>query len=347
MRIKLVIVLLAGLTGGAIYYAIRSESATPIAATGTATSNESNPAAAGSNADTNDSTKLTICSFNIQFLGHFKKRDNAALASILTDYDIVLVQELVAPPDDGTYPDGETYTEDAEADAFFDEMESLGFDWTLSSEDTGTGDEIHKANTATEWWVAFYKRGRVEPATDIPSGFLADDRSNHDDYERVSYAFAFRTAGGNLDFVLISVHLKPGASQEARRQQELNAITDWIDAHDQAEHDFIIVGDMNIEPNELNLVPAGFVSLNDELGPTNTNLNGPKPYDHVLYNPTTTTEIDGAFDFQVVDLIEAMRPHWTSTDPYPGDPYNHNAFRQLYSDHHPVVFRLDVGVDDD
>jgi len=53
---------------------------------------------------------ITICSFNIQFLGSFKKRDNTALADILKGYDIVVVQELVAPPVDGTYPNGDAYS---------------------------------------------------------------------------------------------------------------------------------------------------------------------------------------------------------------------------------------------
>ena len=49
---------------------------------------------------------LTICSFNIQFLGNSTRRDDVALASILADYDIVVVQELVSPPFPGTFPVG-------------------------------------------------------------------------------------------------------------------------------------------------------------------------------------------------------------------------------------------------
>ena len=52
---------------------------------------------------------LRIASFNIQFLGSFKKRDNTALAEIVAPLDMVVVQELVAPPVAGTYPDGTTY----------------------------------------------------------------------------------------------------------------------------------------------------------------------------------------------------------------------------------------------
>ena len=52
-----------------------------------------------------DVEPLKVCSFNIQFLGSSKSRDDAALSIILKDYDIVVIQELVAPPYPGTFPD--------------------------------------------------------------------------------------------------------------------------------------------------------------------------------------------------------------------------------------------------
>lgn len=296
--------------------------------------------------------RLTICSFNIQFLGHFKKKDDTALATILKKYDIVVIQELVAPPIAGTYPDGEAYSADQESAEFFEAMEQLGFAYKLSEEDTGTNDEIHKSTSATEWWVAFYKLESVEYASDIPSGFLAEDRSNHEDYERVPYAFAFRSPDNKVDFVLISVHLQPGdsAADQARRQHELTAIANWIASNSDEEKDFIILGDMNIkDAAELTTATSsGYLSLNDECRPTNTNLNSPRPYDHVMYNTRFTTEIDTAFDLKVIDLIEVMEPLWTPTDVnYPGEPYNHNLFKQYYSDHHPVVFKIKVSGNDD
>ncbi len=45
-----------------------------------------------------EADSLSICSFNIQFLGNSRDRDDVALASILQDYDIVVIQELVATP---------------------------------------------------------------------------------------------------------------------------------------------------------------------------------------------------------------------------------------------------------
>jgi endonuclease/exonuclease/phosphatase family metal-dependent hydrolase len=299
-----------------------------------------------------DEDSLAVCSFNVQFLGNSRRRDDPALASILSGFDIVVIQELVGPPYAGKFPDGTSFKPDAEAREFFDCMLSLGFEYVLSEEDTGTGDVIHRNNSATEWWVAFYKPDRVQPAHDLPVGFLATDRSNHPDFERVPYAFAFRSSNDTADFVLISVHLMPGGSARsaARRQHELAAIAAWVDAHDGVEHDFIILGDMNIEDTEeLHLaLPTGFVSLNDECVPTNTNVNGPKPYDHVLIDPVATTEVDTEFDFQVVDLIEMMAPLWSSeSEPYPGDPYDHNRFRQYFSDHHPVVFHITLPPADD
>lgn len=191
---------------------------------------------------------LVICSFNVKWIGYYAERDDDALADILKDCDIVVIQELVSPPYQGNFPDGKPYKPDLESREFFDAMHSQGFEYLLSEEDTGTGDTIHTNSSSTEWFVAFYHPGRVDVANDLPSGFLDADRSNHPDYERVPYAFAFRSMDGKLDFVLISVHLKPdaGPANRARRKHELGAIAAWIDARDGTEKDFVILGDMNI-----------------------------------------------------------------------------------------------------
>lgn len=294
---------------------------------------------------------LSICSFNIQFLGMSTRRDHEALAGLVSDHDIVMVQELVAPPYPGFFPDGTPFKPDPQAAEFFDAMQDHGFAYVLSEEDTGTRDKIHLNSSATEWWVTFFKPDRVQLATDLPGGFLASDRSNHADYERVPYGFGFRSVDGGTDFVLISVHLKPnsGSASAARRKHELASIAEWIDAQGGSERDYIILGDMNIEDEQelTDATPAPFLSLNDECRPTNTNVNGPKPYDHVMVNAVDSTEVDEQFDLEVVDLIAEMKPGWSSTESYPGDPYNHDRFRAYFSDHHPVVFRINLSPSDD
>ena len=291
---------------------------------------------------------LSVCSFNIQFLRFFKKKKNEALANYLKQFDIVVVQELTAPPTAGTYPDGTAYTADAEAKAFFDEMEAWGFSYELSPEDTGPGESNHTASSATEWFVTFYNEN-VELADDLFNEFLASDRTAHGTYKRVPYASSFRTTDGNFDFVLISVHLTPNDSEAAARKKELKAIAKWIDDNDATEKDFLVLGDMNFKNKAeiTDATPSGFTSLNDEARKTNTATTA-KPYDNVMYRAAHTTELDTAFDLDVDDLIEEMRASWDESGDYVGDPYNHNAFKQRYSDHHPVVFRLTVpGEDDD
>lgn len=295
--------------------------------------------------------QISVCSFNVQFLGNSRSRDDVALAEVVAPFDIVVVQELVSPPFAGRFPDGTPFKPDGESAEFFIAMQDLGFQWVLSEEDTGTGDTIHRNGSSTEWWVAFYRPGRVEVARDLPHGFLASDHSNHPHFERVPYAFGFRTPDRKLDFVLISVHLQPGGGRKetARRAEELNTIAEWIHRHDQSEHDFIILGDMNIEDAEelAQATPPGFISLNDECRPTNTNINGPKPYDHVMFSTTHTTEIDRSYDLHIVNLLDEMRDDWASTEPYPGQPYDHNEFRKFFSDHHPIDFRLTIPSEDD
>ncbi len=318
-----------------------------------------NPASNNYSSFASGDAAISICSFNIQFLGQSNDRDNDALAKILKDFDIVVIQEVLAPPYKGTYPDGTNYNPDKRVTGFFDKMSAEGFDYVLSPEDTGPGKENHKNSNATEWWVTFYKPEKVKAAVDLPNGFLEEDRTANEFYDRVPYAFAFRTLDDNLDFDLISVHLRPDNSSEdkLRRKEELTAIRDWIDDNDETEKDFIILGDMNISDyDELrDVTPGGFSSLNDECRSTNTNVNGPKPYDHVMYRSRFTKEVDKKFDFRVFNLVEAMRPYWISEEPYPGGAvnpieqpeYNHNKFRKYYSDHNPVLFRLIIPDKDD
>ena len=302
--------------------------------------------------DVDSTYAITICSFNIQFLGNSTKRDNEALVQLLHDFDVVVVQELVSPPYVGFFPEGSPFKPDAESAAFFDLMQAAGFSYHLSEEDTGTGDNIHRNGSSTEWWVAFYKPEILSIDTNIPHGFLADDRSNNSIYERVPYAFGFTTCDNRLDFSLISVHLKPGdgSADLFRRKQEFEGVFSWIAKQDSVEKDFFVLGDMNFKNCEeiAQTTLSTYKSLNDECIPTNTNVNGPKPYDNVFYRPIYSTELDSLFDMQVLDLVSTLDPTWdTLNGVYPGKPYNHNVFRQYYSDHHPVSFRLWVGKDDD
>lgn len=133
----------------------------------------------------------------------------------------------------------------------------------------------------------------MEYASDLPHGFIAKDVTANPKFDRVPYAFPFRTKSGKLDFVMISVHLHPGdrTKNRDRRYDELHSIYSWIDKKNTVEKDFIVLGDMNIEDkDELTALKIpNYTSLNNDCVLTNTLINsnvgnGAKPYDHVLYN---------------------------------------------------------------
>ena len=286
---------------------------------------------------------LNLCSFNIQFLGNSKKRENVALASMLSVFDIVLIQEMVAPPQSGTYPDGTRYNAGPATVDFAQAMERQGFAYIFSEEDTGA--KIHQPGSTTEWWIVFYRPDIVSPAADLPGGFLASQRASHPIFQRVPYAFPFRTRSGTLDFVLIPVHLYPdaGPKNRAKRAAELAAVAEIVEKSSSPESRFLIVGDMNIQSiAEIHqTLPPGYVSLNAACVPTNTMRTA--PFDHVVLRTDRNPQVDYDTGCVVIDLIAAMRPMWR--DPsrsYPGDPYDHDAFRQYYSDHQPIAFRFRI-----
>lgn len=292
--------------------------------------------------------EIEVVSFNVQFLGQSRSRDNAALVELLSDYDLVFIQEVIAPPYPGLFPDGEPFRPNERVRAFFDLMSEAGFAYLMSPEDTGPGPRNQLNSTATEYFIAFYRPDRVQVAPDLPWGFLADDVTGHPDFDRVPFAFPFRA--GASDMVFISVHLRPGAgpANRARRAHELDAIWEWISARGGPERDYVVLGDMNIEScSELaDVLPRGVISLNSACNATNTNVRRPKPYDHVMVRRRfSQTEIPG--ELTIVDLIESMRGAWRGRGHYPGDPYDHTRFRQIYSDHHPIAFSVATDGEDD
>jgi hypothetical protein len=50
-------------------------------------------------------------------------------------------------------------------------------------------------------------------------------------------------------------------------------------------------------PNEVaTFISDRYHSLNEKCRPTNTNVNDPKPYNHVTYQPEFTPEIDSTYE---------------------------------------------------
>ena len=50
---------------------------------------------------------LTVCSFDINQLGYYAEKDSRALAHVLAAHDVVVIQGIVAPPYEGSFPNGD------------------------------------------------------------------------------------------------------------------------------------------------------------------------------------------------------------------------------------------------
>lgn len=295
---------------------------------------------------------LSICSFNIQFLGHFKSRENAVLAEILKDHDIVVVQEMVAPPIQGIFPNGEPFNKDKESADFVVEMEKNGFSYWLSPEDTGPS-KNHTPTSASEWWIVFYKNKRVLPDTNRCYGFVSSPLTQNEIYERVPYAFPFKSVKGNSNFTFVSVHLKPGDSKVEKeiRQKELNELFTWISTPMESNKDFYVLGDFNIytQSEFIAYKQKGISSLNEACLKTNSKWyeseSKGQPYDHVFHNTYSSEDILEN-SFEVIDLRKEIIKVADSNQ-FVLDPYSHDDFRTKFSDHLPVSFKLITGRDTD
>jgi endonuclease/exonuclease/phosphatase family metal-dependent hydrolase len=325
---------------------------------------------------------LAICSFNISFLGHWSNKANQRLADLLANCDAAVIQELIAPPTEMTIThDGQPMQMQADKEAlgFFTAMSQAGLDsYVLSPAKTGAKTN-HTATTASEFFVTFYKSARLEPAEDLPNGFISDPLVRNPMFDRVPFATALRrkTADGSAgtDFVLISVHLHasdPATEKkhqsQAARVAEFRRIQRWIETQKQTsgERDFIVLGDTNIEDGGefqawLNTVSPAIDSFLQPLqaaenlplvAPTLWSLNASLQDGELKLQGTNlkqTKPYDHVFfDRQASSEIKPLLRMIDIADLF--DIETHESaikFTTMYSDHNPVQFELRGTPDDD
>ena len=296
---------------------------------------------------------LTVCSFDINDLGHYPEKETRVLAQVLANYDVVVVQGIVAPPYDGAFPNGDPYVPSAEVAAFFDEMTQVwGYGFILSVEDTGKRLLNHSNEPWTEWFVVFYDPTKLEPAAGLPQAFLAEDVSANPVYDRVPHAFSLRHIETGFDFVLISVHLHEGTAQEdrAKRTEELQAIKAWMDGQTTGETEYIVLGNMGFADctEILACAPTECRFLNPTYSGdclvTNASLAPSRPYDGVLF--TQRVEADYVFGLRVIDLVAGLAAVWNPFGEPIEDAYEEFGFVRRISDHNPIVFKFQLASGD-
>jgi len=296
---------------------------------------------------------LTVCSFDIHEMGAHAEKDGRALAHVLARYDIVVVQGIVAPPYEGTFPNGDPYKPNAGVAQFFDDMtDRWGYDYILSEEDTGRRLLHHSNEPWTEWFVVFYDPSKLKPAEGLPAGFLAEDLTANPAYDRVPYAFPLRHIETDFDFVLISVHLREGTTEadRARRAEEIEEIAVWIDDRTGEETEYIVLGSLQFADCReiLSSVPSDLQFLNPtyagECLATDATLSPGRPYDGILF--TQRVEVDYVFGLRVIDLVHGLAAVWNPFDEPIEEAYEELGFVRVLSDHNPIVFRFQLASGD-
>lgn len=289
---------------------------------------------------------LEICTYNIKWLGYSTTRDNETLSRVLSSFDLVAIQEIVAPPYPGEFPSGEPYEPDTEVAAFFDEMMARGFEPLLSAEDTGSQPTNGDNSSRTEWFAVFYNPAILVPVPDLPMAYIEADVTGNPVFDRVPCSFSLRYLKTGFDFVLVSVHLHSGNGPRDRevRAEELARIEEWIEVQTTGEQHYMVVGDMNFSSCEeiCDSAPMSLRYLDPEKDgrclDSSASPSEDHPYDFAFF--TEAISVDEDFGIRALDLFHGLAAIW---DPYEfsSQPaYSISEFADQYSDHNPVFFRI-------
>ncbi len=288
---------------------------------------------------------LKIASFTIDELGIYTNRQNAALACLLAPFDLVVVQDLAAPPYPGSFINDEPYRPEIAATAFFDAMKAQGFSPIVAPEDTGPGDRLQLNSSLTAWPAFFLKDNRLMLSQDKPSGYIEPDRSANGTYSRVPFALFLTARDGTYDFLMLSLDLSDAGSAQ-RRRYELSAISTFLQQHDHGERDVFLAGtfDFSSCAEMQGSLPPDFDWLSAVCQASD--VSGKHPRDGIAMREGGSAEI--AQQLTVIDLVAAMKPFWLYDHgpDYPGQPLNVWQFMQFYASHRPVAVRLIPGGSD-
>lgn len=155
------------------------------------------------------------------------------------------------------------------------------------------------------------------------------------------------------DFLLVNLHLASGQDNDENHLAAMvmveQAINPALSSRDITESDRIVLGDFNDNPWALNdrgeprymdlmyryMEERGYQHLtNEHLRFTRLNDNLDSIIDHVLINRSALRH------YNENSFLVAV-PEGSDT------PHDYNRFREVYSDHCPLIFSLKVGRDDD
>lgn len=275
---------------------------------------------------------LNLASWNIREFGKSKRRPESLhfIAEIIGQFDLVCIVEL------------RDNIEELQT-----VLEYLGPTWRAIFSDydmDGAGNRERLAYVYDERAVRFTGLAAEAGAPRVKN-------ENGDYVPKITFwrsPFLVSFQAGNFDFILLSVHIRWGSSEAARRD-ELTLLADWVKDRVTEksgwDKDIIVMGDFNIPSLEsplyeavnsqgLEMIPA---LAKQEFG---SDLAKKKRYDQILHYRTFTsafTEAGGVVDFYENDEAIAGL--------YVQDPPDKQKFTFQMSDHLPIWVQLKTDTD--
>jgi len=261
---------------------------------------------------TTDSTLLakhTVATFNALHLGWNNSKDMAALACVVSHFDVVGLVEV-------DQPQGLVDLEQ--------ELELItGQDWAHHVSPHDVGNDNGKEYYGYVW--------RTDAAQMTAALGFFDDSS--DVIKREPYGASF--AMGNADFTLVVFHQRYGNVLSDRRSEAAHLID--IYQYFQAlngpnEQDVLIGGDFNLPGDDVSFSLVGYDDVSyitDPEQPTSIGQDGlTSSFDNIFFSETHVGEMleSGAYDYT---------------------KGNHATLRETVSDHIPVWIALDTAASDD
>lgn len=238
------------------------------------------------------SETVRIATFNIQVFGKTKASDTAVmsvLAKVMSQFDVIAVQEVRGSDADAVQK-------------LIDLLRASGADYsaTVSAPIGRTSQK--------ESYTFIWDNSRIQLVPQ--SAYVVQDAADRMHREPMVASFESRVSFADgrrpFRFTLINAHTDPDEVRRSAANNEMNVLDDVFvrvrqyDYETFGEEDCILLGDLNVDQKglaELGRIP-GVVSI---AGDIKTNTRGTKTYDHILIDPSVTSEYTGRFgliDFQ-------------------------------------------------
>ena len=310
-----------------------------------------------------ENSTITLGTFNVQNLGKASDFQVANVASIIGQFDLVAIQEVM------NYGGG--IKGPAAIQALVD---ALGDDWDSVISTAANGTESAAANSSNppsfEFYAFVWRKSRIDLVDGsahlwdedaIPDQILTDESKPQErQFDREPFIASFTAIGGTFDFTIISFHAaSPGKSWRDDEIRRLATVYETVQASDPNQNDVFLLGDFNtpVDKAEWDDVKAistmTHILSPDDKTTLNRNTGGlsQNQYDTVWYQASASAEDVIRNSGQVLDAWNAtltLDPEADPPDTITGEEDRERwHYARVVSDHLPVILVVRTDQDTD